>query len=150
MLNIDFRKKNSLNVIYICPFFGIFCSFLDILIRFLADPPGTHWYHSHLGTERTDGLSGALIVLPKPDKTIVTPLFSYSDSKQTFQLDTFIIVNAYELSIMQNFFISLLISLKGLRTDLPEVSGDFVMVLSDWKLDPSIETKNEADWGLNS
>nr|XP_022325863.1 laccase-like [Crassostrea virginica] len=75
--------------------------------RFLADPPGTHWYHSHLGTERTDGLSGALIVLPKPDKTI------------------------------------------GLRADLPEVSGDFVMVLSDWKLDPSIETKNEVDWGLN-
>ena len=51
---------------------------------------------------------------------------------------------------MQNFFISLLNSFKGLRSDLPEVSGDFVMVLSDWKLDPSIETKNEADWGLNS
>ena len=103
MLNIEFRKKNSLNVIYICPFFGIFCSFPDIFFRFLADPPGTHWYHSHLGTERTDGLSGALIVLPKPDKTTVTPLLSYSDKKQTFQLDTFITVNAYELSIIQIF-----------------------------------------------
>ena len=90
-------------LIYICPFFGIFFSFLDILIRFLADPPGTHWYHSHLGTERTDGLNGALIVLPKPDKTTVTPLLSYSDKKQTFQLDTFITVNAYELSIIQIF-----------------------------------------------
>ena len=149
MLNIEFRKKNSLNVIYIFPFFGIFCSFLDIFIRFLADPPGTHWYHSHLGTERTDGLSGALIVLPKPDKTIVTPLFSYSD-KKNLSIRYICNVNAYELSIMQNFFISLLNSLKGLRADLPEVSGDFVMVLADWKLDPSIETKNEADWGLNS
>ncbi|XP_070535321.1 uncharacterized protein [Ptychodera flava] len=38
--------------------------------RFLATPPGTHWYHSHLGTQRTDGLYGALIVLP-PDSSEV-------------------------------------------------------------------------------
>jgi FtsP/CotA-like multicopper oxidase with cupredoxin domain len=25
-------------------------------------PPGTHWYHSHVGKERTRGLFGALIV----------------------------------------------------------------------------------------
>ncbi|XP_077977301.1 uncharacterized protein LOC144432878 [Glandiceps talaboti] len=31
--------------------------------RFLATPPGTHWYHSHYGTQRSDGLYGALIVL---------------------------------------------------------------------------------------
>ncbi|XP_070533728.1 uncharacterized protein [Ptychodera flava] len=37
--------------------------------RFLATPPGTHWYHSHLGTQRTDGLYGALIVLP-PEETV--------------------------------------------------------------------------------
>ena len=29
---------------------------------FKATPPGTHWYHSHLGAQRTDGLFGALIV----------------------------------------------------------------------------------------
>lgn len=34
--------------------------------RWMADPSGTHWYHSHLGVERTDGLAGALIVLPRP------------------------------------------------------------------------------------
>ncbi|XP_060073312.1 uncharacterized protein LOC132553117 [Ylistrum balloti] len=33
--------------------------------RFIAEPSGTHWYHSHLGVQRTDGLAGALIVLPK-------------------------------------------------------------------------------------
>ncbi|XP_060073313.1 uncharacterized protein LOC132553118 [Ylistrum balloti] len=34
--------------------------------RFIAEPAGTHWYHSHLGVQRTNGLVGALIVLPKP------------------------------------------------------------------------------------
>ena len=29
---------------------------------FNATPPGTHWYHSHTGAQRTDGLFGALIV----------------------------------------------------------------------------------------
>ena len=29
---------------------------------FKASPAGTHWYHSHLGAQRTDGLFGALIV----------------------------------------------------------------------------------------
>ena len=29
---------------------------------FEATPSGTHWYHSHLGSQRTDGLFGALIV----------------------------------------------------------------------------------------
>ena len=29
---------------------------------FAASPSGTHWYHSHLGAQRTDGLFGALIV----------------------------------------------------------------------------------------
>ena len=29
---------------------------------FEANPSGTHWYHSHLGSQRTDGLFGALIV----------------------------------------------------------------------------------------
>ena len=29
---------------------------------FQAYPPGTHWYHSHSGAQRTDGLFGALIV----------------------------------------------------------------------------------------
>ncbi|XP_021372474.1 L-ascorbate oxidase-like [Mizuhopecten yessoensis] len=36
--------------------------------RFIADPIGTHWYHSHLGVQRTDGLAGALIVLPRSER----------------------------------------------------------------------------------
>ena len=30
--------------------------------RFIADPIGTHWYHSHLNNQRMDGLYGMLIV----------------------------------------------------------------------------------------
>ena len=30
--------------------------------RFKADPPGTHWYHSHVATQRADGLFGLFIV----------------------------------------------------------------------------------------
>ena len=33
--------------------------------NFTASPAGTHWYHSHLGAQRTDGLFGGLIVREK-------------------------------------------------------------------------------------
>ncbi len=33
--------------------------------RFIADVPGTHWFHGHLGTDRSEGLLAALIVLPR-------------------------------------------------------------------------------------
>ena len=29
---------------------------------FIADVPGTYWYHSHTGTQRADGLAGALVI----------------------------------------------------------------------------------------
>ena len=37
---------------------------------FYARPYGTHWYHSHSGAQRTDGLFGALIVKEKDDTQI--------------------------------------------------------------------------------
>ncbi|XP_048753990.2 uncharacterized protein LOC125665390 [Ostrea edulis] len=33
--------------------------------RFVASPAGTHWYHGHSASLRSDGLAGALIVLPR-------------------------------------------------------------------------------------
>lgn len=33
---------------------------------FKAFPPGTHWYHSHIGAQRTDGLYGGLVVKENP------------------------------------------------------------------------------------
>lgn len=35
---------------------------------FEATPAGTHWYHSHAGPQRTDGLFGALIVQESTDR----------------------------------------------------------------------------------
>lgn len=32
---------------------------------FRATPPGTHWYHSHTGAQRTDGMFGSLVVREK-------------------------------------------------------------------------------------
>ncbi len=37
---------------------------------FEATPPGTHWYHSHAGAQRTDGLFGALIVRESANTTV--------------------------------------------------------------------------------
>ena len=38
-------------------------------------PPGTYWYHSHVGTQRTNGLQGALVIKPdrKRSKVIDNP-----------------------------------------------------------------------------
>ena len=41
--------------------------------RFKADPRGTYWYHSHLGSTFTMGIQGAFIVLPNPNKPDYKP-----------------------------------------------------------------------------
>lgn len=38
--------------------------------RFIAEPAGTKWYHSHLGIQRPDGLFGALIIHPNITTTV--------------------------------------------------------------------------------
>lgn len=38
--------------------------------RFTASPTGTHWYHSHHGAMRREGLNGAFIVLPQIGKEV--------------------------------------------------------------------------------
>ncbi|XP_048577660.1 LOW QUALITY PROTEIN: L-ascorbate oxidase [Nematostella vectensis] len=43
--------------------------------RFIADPPGTHWYHSHFELQKSDGLYGALIIhrsLPRLPYHVIT------------------------------------------------------------------------------
>jgi hypothetical protein len=38
----------------------IYCIYVRYILR--AHPPGTNWYHSHVGTQRDEGIFGALIV----------------------------------------------------------------------------------------
>ncbi|CAD6191331.1 unnamed protein product [Caenorhabditis auriculariae] len=40
--------------------------------RFRADNKGTHWYHGHLQTDRSDGLLGGFIVVDPADQTVPT------------------------------------------------------------------------------
>ena len=49
---------------------------------FKATPPGTHWYHSHSGTQRTEGLFGSLIVLEDTNffSQIVVPQINRASS----------------------------------------------------------------------
>ena len=37
-------------------------SYTNFTYQFTLDQVGTHWYHAHIGAQRTDGLHGALIV----------------------------------------------------------------------------------------
>ena len=46
--------------------------------RFIASPSGTHWYHSHLASQRMDGLYGMLIV-HKKEPAIPYHLMTVSD-----------------------------------------------------------------------
>ena len=44
---------------------------------FKASPSGTHWYHSHTGVQRSDGLFGALIVRESKESGIREALWDY-------------------------------------------------------------------------
>ena len=49
---------------------------------FRAFPPGTHWYHSHSGAQRTDGLFGALIVRESRPPDIFKGLYPVIDEPE--------------------------------------------------------------------
>lgn len=56
----------------------------DFMYKFTADTVGTHFYHGHLGTDRSEGVFGAVIVVPEDrsihlqDNTTVIPDVEYS------------------------------------------------------------------------
>ena len=54
--------------------------------KFLASPPGTHWYHAHSGAQRTDGLYGALIVNDKLPEDMQRGENKITDSPPEFTL----------------------------------------------------------------
>ena len=53
---------------------------------FKASPSGTFWYHSHSGTQRTDGLFGALIVKEKMPPDFTNYSFQLSNKEYTLSL----------------------------------------------------------------
>ena len=61
-------------------------------------PPGTYWYHSHVGAQRTNGLEGVLVIREKSytesqrDRDLVVALQEWYDSP-TCQVPISILVN---------------------------------------------------------
>ena len=53
--------------------------------KFRAFPPGTHWYHSHSGAQRTDGLFGALIVR-EDNKPNIPDVGDYIDEPDNYTI----------------------------------------------------------------
>ncbi|XP_063850104.1 uncharacterized protein LOC135094180 [Scylla paramamosain] len=54
--------------------------------RFVADEPGTHYWHSHSGFQRTDGMFGALVVHQVPASDPHVTLYDTDDPKHTLVL----------------------------------------------------------------
>jgi FtsP/CotA-like multicopper oxidase with cupredoxin domain len=40
----------------------------SFVYRFIADTPGTHWFHGHLMNDRADGILGGFVVMDKEEK----------------------------------------------------------------------------------
>ena len=78
---------------------------------FKATPPGTHWYHSHLGAQRTDGLFGALIV---------------RETSSDYKSD---IINAIETESSQSVPYS----------DITDLPGNHTLTLLDWQREASLD-----------
>lgn len=47
------------------------------ILRFTAKDRGTHFWHSHAGLQRADGLFGSLIVRQPPSHDIHSPLYDF-------------------------------------------------------------------------
>lgn len=91
---------------------------MSCFCRFLADQAGTYWYHTHLGTQRTMGAAGPLIVLPRHN-----PGYR-EDSRQ---------VPGYRGDSTQS---------PGYRGDSiqsPGYAGDYYMMVTDWFIESSAQ-----------
>jgi FtsP/CotA-like multicopper oxidase with cupredoxin domain len=56
----------------------------EFVYEFTATPPGTHWYHSHVGVQYGNGLSGPLIVEERE------PIAAYDRDETLFLTDWFL------------------------------------------------------------
>ena len=77
---------------------------------FKATPAGTHWYHSHVGAQRTDGLFGALIV-----------------RENNHQFETDIVPTLLEYLPEAGY------------TSIEDIPGRHTMTLLDWQREASLD-----------
>ena len=70
---------------------------------FKAFPSGTHWYHSHTPTQRTDGLFGAVVVLERNRSAIEAELGEFYDQPENHTLT---ILDWYPKSTLEYILVS--------------------------------------------
>ncbi|XP_008204291.1 L-ascorbate oxidase [Nasonia vitripennis] len=94
---------------------------------FVAETPGTHFWHSHVGFQRGDGMFGPMIVRRQPKRDQLRNLYDYdehymviSDWDHEMGLDKFL---AHYHGSGDNKPPNLLINGLGRFTDLPERDG---------------------------
>mmetsp|Transcript_771 Transcript_771/g.3052 ORF Transcript_771/g.3052 Transcript_771/m.3052 type:complete len:669 (+) Transcript_771:59-2065(+) len=77
--------------------------------QFRASPAGTHWYHSHVGTQLADGAKGMLIVEEKDD-----PLREYYDDERAIMFyDWLPHLMASEYMVLANVFGNSMVAVNG-------------------------------------
>lgn len=70
--------------------------------RFIADTPGTHWYHGHLMNDRADGLLGGFVI-KSPDETV--PIVDGERVKPRREYHTILQVCKIEFNVLLNLII---------------------------------------------
>uniref|UniRef100_A0A7E4V6L3 L-ascorbate oxidase n=1 Tax=Panagrellus redivivus TaxID=6233 RepID=A0A7E4V6L3_PANRE len=68
----------------------------DYTYRFIADAPGTHWYHGHLNTDRGEGLLGGFVV-KNPGETVPHP--TRNGERLTLAHDYYVLLQDWAIPI---------------------------------------------------
>lgn len=60
------------------------------ICRFLAETPGTHFWHAHAGLQRADGVFGALVIRQPKSRDYHSALFDHDLPEHTILLNDWI------------------------------------------------------------
>ncbi|XP_033112326.1 laccase-2-like [Anneissia japonica] len=121
---IDAPYMDGVSMITQCPI----TSQSSFLYTFNANPPGTHWWHSHAGMQRADGLFGPLIVKKPKSGDTYSRLYDYdehvllvNDWLHELTIERF---SKYHHSIGSNSADSILINGKGIYKTLTKGNSE--------------------------
>ena len=79
----------------------------EFLYQFYARPKGTFWYHSHIGTQRTKGLFGALIIREKSTEHLKEHIMTINGWNHLWDSDTDRLARVYLNRNLQEGSVSL-------------------------------------------
>lgn len=63
---------------------------LHFFFRFLAETPGTHFWHAHAGLQRADGVFGALVIRQPKSRDYHSALYDHDLPEHTILLNDWI------------------------------------------------------------